>query len=634
MQFKNSLILLLISCAVCIPVKMAAQLKIMPAKKNKTAILWKPAAGYQVRILPVVITSGGNPVTLQEEKVTVHSADSITLSCKIRVNQRGKTITGTYLLHVAYLQSGGTAEFLRQHSTLQFKEAVHTNLSVENIFEVSGEKATAMLAEQMELTGGPAEGTPPNTTIYTYGMKAHSLLANARPAAFFEMGYQSTDSVGSRLSMPVVGFAFPSAGGKNIHLSVSSDPYAGTQFYGQSLEPGGKKTTRIRMVSNYCGEVVPLLSEARTAVLAYSHSGTDGIIRSFYNTIPEIAPAPSWVHEVALAYYDYNSEDGKGWYRDMDAMAAKCPPEHRSKIAVCLHGWYDNTGYYCYDHSTGTLKDEWMAFANPAPGYNSKHPIQMSKTEMHQRISYARNKGFRVILYFADGTNCTGTPDFHKGEQFRYKDGSYKGGWTGPCGGGPALDPASRSVQEWYLDYLEALLQEYGKEIDGLVFDETNYFLADDVSYRIPSAPAYADREMMKWMALLKQKVQQWRTINPDLVFLEGSHYFYGLVADGSFTDFSGLPSMINYRNSSWTCSWQNPGVRNWHTTDRTRKDIKYPYGLDMGLSNGWGSDTGPSEMDAKTLDETFRYFIQRVKQGPEPVKIKFIEGQDMSLKP
>jgi hypothetical protein len=85
---------------------------------------------------------------------------------------------------------------------------------------------------------------------------------------------------------------------------------------------------------------------------------------------------------------------------------------------------------------------------------------------------------------------------------------------------------------------------------------------------------------------------------------------------------------MINYRNASWTCSWANPGIRNVQTFYRTRKDIKYPYGLEIGLSNGEGTDIGPSEMDEKVLLEVRDYFVKQVdqyKQSPNEEKIKWV---------
>lgn len=37
-------------------------------------------------------------------------------------------------------------------------------------------------------------------------------------------------------------------------------------------------------------------------------------------------------------------------------------------------------------------------------------------------------------------------------------------------------------VRKWFLDYFQALLREYGEEVDGFVLDETNYFSAGAVS--------------------------------------------------------------------------------------------------------------------------------------------------------
>jgi hypothetical protein len=257
----------------------------------------------------------------------------------------------------------------------------------------------------------------------------------------------------------------------------------------------------------------------------------------------------------------------------------------------------------------------------------------MSKNEIHKRIKFAKDRGFRVILYYADGTNCTGSMETRENEVFRYADNSTFMGWMGPDGGGPALDPTCPEVRNWYKGYLTALLKEYGKELDGFVWDETNLLLADDLSYRIRSNPQYAGRAMMEFMKELTMIIQEWRKENPNLVIMEGSHYFYGLMANGSFTDYSGLPTIINYRNTSWSCIWMQPGIRNVHTHIRTRKDIDYPYGLDLGLSNGWDTDTGPSEMDPKIFDEVFQRFLQRTKEGPETPKIKNIDGLDTLLK-
>ena len=67
---------------------------------------------------------------------------------------------------------------------------------------------------------------------------------------------RSTDRAGARLSMPVVGIAFPpaAAGKPYWMLAVSSDPRSGTQFH--SLRSG--RATQIKLVNRYAGATVPL----------------------------------------------------------------------------------------------------------------------------------------------------------------------------------------------------------------------------------------------------------------------------------------------------------------------------------------------------------------------------------------
>ena len=135
----------------------------------------------------------------------------------------------------------------------------------------------------------------------------------------------------------------------------------------------------------------------------------------------------------------------------------------------CLHGWYDFDGMYTFDYGKNALADSWTV--------SKKYPVD--KQEIHRRIKFATDLGFRVVMYFADGMNCTGVPnDIRQGQAFAYANGKTRSGWVGPDGGGAGFfDPSSPAVQKWYLAYLDALLKEYGKEVSGFVFDETNYFL-------------------------------------------------------------------------------------------------------------------------------------------------------------
>ena len=70
--------------------------------------------------------------------------------------------------------------------------------------------------------------------------------------------------------------------------------------------------------------------------------------------------------------FDYMSEGGKGWFQDIDALAAALSPEERQKVFLCLHGWYDWCGRYSFDAKTGQFDKQWTAFGN-APRYKGQH---------------------------------------------------------------------------------------------------------------------------------------------------------------------------------------------------------------------------------------------------------------------
>ena len=224
------------------------------------------------------------------------------------------------------------------------------------------------------------------------------------------------------------------------------------------------------MVSTtYIGNTVPLISEERTIAFEFYRNGNDGMLRSVYHTIPEIKPGSPWIHDVHLVYYDYVSDNGEGWFTGLKYLADRIPQQHRGRVAVCLHGWYDYFQQYAYDRRNRKLLDHWIAF----PGTRK---IPMSLDSMHQRIKFAKDLGFRVLLYYSDGTNSdSGAPAFHKEYAFRDKEGKTIDGWKGPDSLGQPLrmDPSVPGLREWYRGYLKALLEEYGKELDGFLWDET-----------------------------------------------------------------------------------------------------------------------------------------------------------------
>jgi hypothetical protein len=79
--------------------------------------------------------------------------------------------------------------------------------------------------------------------------------------------------------------------------------------------------------------------------------------------LAEIPPGPAWLRDIAMVDYDYLSDGGQGWFRDIDALEAAIPAADRGKVLLALHGWYDFVGRYCFSPETGAL-DRGTAFSN------------------------------------------------------------------------------------------------------------------------------------------------------------------------------------------------------------------------------------------------------------------------------
>lgn len=488
---------------------------------------------------------------------------------------------------------------LRQTGRLAFDKPLPLDVSVACAVELPGKQAgMCTFPLRVGLVRGFDAGAPRGQT------------------AFFTLGRGAAAREGHELAMPVIGLGGADRPGGT--LAVATDPYCGVQFRVAHRRGGQTPAASVTMITTYTGSLVGVTDERRTSVLVFHRDGVDGMLRGFYDTIPNIAPGAAWIHDIQLNYYDYLAGGGRGWFDDLKALAGKIPPAGRKSVVVCLHGWYDYLGRYCFDRKTGKLIDKWIAFPR-----TRKTP--MSKTEIHKRIRFAKQLGFRVVLYFADGLNSdSAMPDYPKDWVFKDERGNMRKGWTGPSTGRTyTLDPSNPEVRRFFVSYAEALLEEYGREIDGLNWDETHYITQERLSKR-GKALSYADRDFMTLVSEITQRVGQWRKHNPDLVFLTSDnlgcygrgHVPYALVSHGTYQDSAmnpagwppGLPA--NYRNCLWSCNWFP--IRN---RDRNRIAPEY-YGLPQGLSNGYGDNVGPAQMKPDMLDEVIQRFLKRAKQG------------------
>ncbi len=575
---------------------------------GSAGIEWQSAAGRKVVVQAPELTVR-DPKTQAKRSLRVKrkqheiNRSSATFEYELSLNEGGFAITGTGTVMLVRQETPGE-DVLLEKISLAFREPVTADLELACGHEVVGEPA-----EQI--------GLPERNGVFRVWPMSPELGGAGR----FELGNAAKGPVQcSELGMPVVGLKFggnlAKEGLPGLELAVAADPYCGSYFYARADE--ACSSTRVSLLTTYLGSVVPLKEEQRTLALEFHRQGTDRTLRCFYRTIPEIEPGAGWTQGIHLAYYDYLSENGQGWFKDLQTLADRIPPANRGLVAACLHGWYDYFQQYAYDHAAGKLLEKWTAF----PGTRK---VPMSLEEMHKRIRFAKGLGFRVLLYFADGTNSdSGAPQFHK--EFVLKDaaGNTFPGWKGPDSLGQPLmmDPGVPELRDWYRGYLKALLDEYSRDVDGFVWDETFYIRPNFISHTRPE-PAHADRAMMRLVSELTRMVQERQAVNPDLVFLASDlgATNYSLVAHGTYQDSAmeerhwGPSLFANYRNCLWSCNWFPLG----HAKENEIAADKY--GLPQGVSNGWGDDCGPNRMPAALLDAVLKRFTRNVEANRERIR-------------
>jgi len=447
---------------------------------------------------------------------------------------------------------------------------------------------------------------PPDTWLPLANGVGASL--NTNQAAAYRLAGALPGS-GVALALPMVSVPRLFHGKQPDRLMIAADPFFSVLFTSTALAwtypaEGG--------LENGC--------EKRTIVVSSHGGAADASLDCFFHTVlADVPPGPRWLHDIAMVDYDYMSDGGQGWFRDIDALALAVPKAERHKILLCLHGWYDFLGRYCFDTKTGRFDHDWTAFssyeaAQKAPpwgtiggarvsvGFANCKPLKMSLAEVHARLNYARSRGFRVGLYYADGMNAgDGLPDFDPRCVLEW------GGWQGADAKGRSYvqNPLQPKVRAFYLDYAKALLAEFGPDIDMLDWDETFHVAPGKLGTK--DAPGYADRAAMRLALDLTLLVEAYnQTHRRQIAFLTsdclGSVYGtekapYALMAHGTFQDSWCQPRawsygiFPNYRNVLWSVCWWP--VTKWDWIDFGVRN----YQAAVSVSNGWGDDTGFSEM-------------------------------------
>ncbi len=382
----------------------------------------------------------------------------------------------------------------------------------------------------------------------------------------------------------------------STRITVLTDPYFSTLFSEDAVEWTYPKAVGLEK------------GRETRALSTVFHSGTsdDALAEFFARALPDVPPGPAWLHDIAMVDYDYLSDGGRGWFRDIDALAAALPAADRSKVLLCLHGWYDFVGRYSFDRASKTFDRAWTAFSNypnVKKDFPNSVPVALTLERMHERLAYARSRGFRVALYFADGMNAgEGLPDIYAPERVLYR-----GGWQGPDTKGKTFcqNPLRPEVYGFFLDYTKALLGEYGGELDALVWDET--FHVPEGSLGTDACPGYADRAMMRLVRDITAEVRAFsRRSGRELAFMASDCIGvfnwvtkppYALVADGTYQDTHCAPEAWSYgifpnlRNVLWSCNWEP--VTHFDYTEFGARAYQTP----VAISNGWGDDIGFAEM-------------------------------------
>ncbi len=371
---------------------------------------------------------------------------------------------------------------------------------------------------------------------------------------------------------------------------------------------------------------------------SYVHSGDDNssVLGFFRYALPASPPGPRWLHDIAMVHYDYLSEKGEGWFSDIDRLGTLIPPEERRTIALTLHGWYDLLGRYSYDAMARRLSPKWIAMPKG-------DRLEMSPAEIHRRIAYARDRGYRILLYFADGMAIDAGADTYREEIiFREPDGSLrKHHWAGPDTIAQTfiMDPCHPQVREFFHGYLKALLDEFGAEIDGLNWDETFTTRVGDLSRGTHAG--YADRAFMLLCHELRQSI---KTRNPECALLasdctglqlpqdDGTTWSAtpaqnALVFDGTYQDSQCHPLawqyglFPNYRNVLWSCNWQP--VKNF---EGTALGVR-AFGTPAAISNGWGESRGLSRYSDLETKKVLELFWEKRQQKD---RVRWIDcGED-----
>lgn len=432
-------------------------------------------------------------------------------------------------------------------------------------------------------------------------------------AWYYEVAGPTPRGMAGDLGVPMIDAFWPSLG---WGIAYCADPAFSVRlgYPGEYFSPG--------ISWGLDGQAGKPLDHSHRIYCCIHRDGLEGATRAFYESaLADVPPGPEWLHDIALVSIDYMSQFGEGWFRDIDALAASLNGAERSHVLVCLHGWYDYVGHYAFDKESGRLEQEWLALANADAFRGSQvfpniGPVPMTPDEVRRRLAYARERGFRVALYFAAGTIA----DDLAGGFFTPEAGVGLGLWQGPDTKGTTyiMTPAHPQVFDWFLSYTDALLHEFGDFADAFSWDYTLFPQAEHDAWS--DVPGYGPEAMMRLVKRIAAKCHAHRL---DLGFIASDlisgwrnvRVPYSIMADGAWQDSFCEPDFWGYM------IW--PNLRNvaWSHNFMPRSHFGYArFGVDhfqaaVPMGFGFVENEGFADLPPKFLDEFLTLFRERAQR-------------------
>ena len=334
---------------------------------------------------------------------------------------------------------------------------------------------------------------------------------------------------------PVLALPMVQVGGPGWRCAVMADPAGGAHFAVRAL--GGGVSGAVSYYS--AARTVALTSLSRTFAWRLQTGNVarrpfDGALEAYAPLIGAAPPPPDWPRQVALVHVvDFDAlttapEAG------LARLAGWLDPAERARVAVVFRHWGGAIFPYGFDQSRGAFDRAWLI-----PG--AARPRWMTPAALRQTLHAARALGFRVLLAMGEGLAAdSATPFFpadwalrgSKGELLRTPRAGLQ-----PYGPLALLNPADPRVAQWMRDYADALLAEFGKELDGLIYGG---------AWRIPSGaavaqprPAWADAAQLALVRDLRARV---KAFSPELILLTTDNPGHGrapyaLAADGALNE-------------------------------------------------------------------------------------------------